>query len=125
MNKPTVAVLGASRDRQKYGNKSLRAHLAQGYDVYPVNPGESEIEGLKCYSSLAAVPVKHLNRITVYLPPRIGIGLLDEIKARGADEIWLNPGSESPELLARAEQLGLHIIQACSIVDLGMSPHQL
>jgi predicted CoA-binding protein len=125
MSKPTVAVLGASRDRQKYGNKSLRAHLQQGYDVYPVNPRESEIEGLKCYPNLAAIPVPHLNRITVYLPPKIGIDMLEEIKARGADEVWLNPGSDSPELLSRAGQLGLNVIQACSIVDLGMSPYQL
>jgi predicted CoA-binding protein len=125
MSKPTVAILGASRDRRKYGNKSLRAHLQQGYDVYPVNPQATEIEGLPCYPSLAAVPAAHVNRISIYLPPEVGIGLLEEIKARGADEVWLNPGSESPELLARAEQLGLDVIQACSIVDVGMSPHQL
>jgi predicted CoA-binding protein len=125
MSKPTVAILGASRDRRKYGNKSLRAHLQQGYDVYPVNPQASEIEGLPCYPNLAAVPVAHLDRISIYLPPEVGIGLLEEIKARGADEVWLNPGSESPELLARAEELGLDVIQACSIVDVGMSPHQL
>lgn len=125
MSKPTVAVLGASRDRHKYGNKSVRAHLQQGYDVYPVNPNAESIEGLKAYPTLAAVPVSRLDRISVYLPPATGIRLLDEIKARGAAEVWLNPGSESPELLARAEALGLNVIQACSIVDVGMSPGQL
>ncbi|MGQ0635142.1 MAG: CoA-binding protein [Planctomycetaceae bacterium] len=125
MARPTVAILGASRDRQKYGNKSVRAHRAQGYDVYPINPREEEIEGLKVYPSLAAAPAGHLNRISVYLSPEIGIGLLEEIKARRADEVWFNPGSESPELLARAAALGLEVIQACSIVDVGMSPSQL
>jgi predicted CoA-binding protein len=125
MNKPTVAILGASRDRRKYGNKSLRAHLQQGYDVYPVNPHVDEIEGLKCYPNLAAVPVSQLDRISVYLPPELGIQLLDEIKACGAPEVWFNPGSESPDLLARAAELGLNAIQACSIVGVGMSPSQL
>jgi len=122
MPQPTVAILGASRNRSKYGNKSLRAHLQQGYTVYPVNPHEDEVEGLKCYSSLAAVPAKTLDRISIYVPPEIGIELLPEIKARGAAEVWLNPGSESPELLERAAELGLEVIQACSIVDLGVSP---
>ncbi len=117
MPRPTVAILGASRDRRKYGNQSLRAHLQQGYDVYPVNPHAAEIEGLKCYPDLASVPVQKLDRISVYLPPEIGIPLLDEIKARGAKEVWFNPGSESDELIERADQIGLEIIRACSIVD--------
>ena len=122
MAKPTVAVIGASNDRRKYGNKSLRAHLAQGYEAYPVNPNEAEVEGLKAYSRLSDIPIDHLDRITVYVPPHVGITLLEEIKQAKADEVWFNPGSESPELMKRAEQLGLDITMACSIVDLGRSP---
>jgi uncharacterized protein len=122
---PTVAILGASRDRRKYGNKSVRAHLQRGYQVYPVNPRAEEIEGLQSYPNLAAVPAGRLDRITVYLPPELGIDLLEEIQARGAAEVWFNPGSTSHELLARAEALGLEIIQACSIVDVGISPSSL
>jgi len=125
MPKPTVAILGASRDRRKFGNKSVRAHLQQGYEVFPVNPNAGRIEGLAAYPDLAAVPAVPLDRISVYLPPEIGISLLEEIKARKPSEVWLNPGSESPELLARAEELGLPIIRACSIVDVGMSPGEL
>ena len=122
MSKPTVAVLGASTDRNKYGNKAVRAYLEQGYDVYPINPSVAEIEGLKAYSALDEVPVDLLDRISVYLPPAIGISLLQEIQDAGAEEVWLNPGSENPELLARAEELGLDVIQACSIVDIGARP---
>ncbi len=122
MSKPTVAVLGASADRNKYGNKAVRAYREQGYDVYPINPNVTEIEGLKAYSALDEVPVEMLDRISVYLPPTIGISLLQEIQDAGAEEVWLNPGSESPELLARAEELGLDVIQACSIVDIGAQP---
>jgi predicted CoA-binding protein len=122
MSKPTVAVLGASTDRNKYGNKAVRAYLDQGYEVHPINPSETEIEGLKTYSALDEVPVDMLDRISVYLPPTIGITLLEEIQDAGAEEVWLNPGSESPELLARAEELGLDVIQACSIVDIGAQP---
>jgi predicted CoA-binding protein len=66
--------------------------------------------------------VKHLDRISVYLAPDVGLALLEEIQKRGAGEVWFNPGSDSPEVVARAEQLGLDIIRACSIVDVGASP---
>jgi predicted CoA-binding protein len=122
MSKPTVAILGASRNRRKYGNKSVRAHVQQGYEVFPVNPHAAEIEGIKAYPDLASVPVKQLDRISVYLPPEVALGLLEEIQKRGAKEVWFNPGSDSPEVVARAEQFGLDIIRACSIVDIGVSP---
>ena len=54
----------------------------------------------------------------------IALKALDEVAARGCDELWLNPGSDSPEMLARAKELGLPVIQACSIVALGVSPAQ-
>jgi uncharacterized protein len=120
----TVAILGASTDRSKFGNKAVRAFLARGFDVYPVNPKATEIEGLAAYPSLAAIPAKvRLDRISVYLPPPVGLKVLPEIAARGCNELWLNPGSESDELVAAAEAQGLNVIQACSIVAVGMSPH--
>jgi uncharacterized protein len=128
MPKPTVAILGASADRAKFGNKSVRAHVKAGYEVYPVNPSGGEIEGLPAYRTLADVPIENLDRISVYLRPQIGLTLLDEMaaKTRGTSgaEIWFNPGSESPDLLARARELGLNVIAACSIVDLGLGPSQ-
>ena len=125
MSKPTAIILGASTDRRKFGNKSVRAHLEQGYDVFPVNPKADRIEGLTAYASLADVPVDRPNRISVYLPPHVGITLLEEMHDKQPSEVWFNPGSESAELLQRAEELGLNVIQACSIVDVGMSPSDL
>ncbi|QDU28103.1 hypothetical protein ETAA8_31960 [Anatilimnocola aggregata] len=122
---PTVAILGASTDRSKFGNKSVRAHAAKGYTVYPINPKADEVEGVKAYPSLAETPAGTLNRVSVYLPPAVGIKVLPEIAARGCEELWLNPGTESDELIAEAERLGLNVIQACSIVDVGMSPREL
>ena len=121
--KRTVAILGASADRAKFGNKSVRAHLQQGYDVYPVNPRGGAVEGLTVYRTLAEVPVEKLDRISVYLPPNVTLAALDEIASKGAAEVWLNPGTESDEVLAKAAQLGIEPIQACSIVNLGVSPH--
>ncbi|MBS0265661.1 MAG: CoA-binding protein [Planctomycetes bacterium] len=125
MSKPTVAILGASRNRAKFGNKSVRAHARQGYDVFPINPYATEIEGLRAYPNLASVPVSPLDRISVYLPPDVVLTMLPEIQACHAREVWLNPGSDSPAVVARAEELGLELIRACSIVDVGVSPATL
>ncbi|RIK71929.1 MAG: CoA-binding protein [Planctomycetota bacterium] len=125
MSRPTVAIIGASADRSKYGNKSVRAHLAQGYEVFPVNPKGGQIEGLAVYKRLADVPGGRLHRISVYVPPEVGLVLIDEIAARGCDELWLNPGAESEELVSAAQARGLEPITACSIIGVGMRPSEL
>jgi len=123
MNK-TVAVIGASNDRNKYGNKAVRAYLQQGYTVYPVNPNESQVEGLPAFKSIDEVPVRPV-RVTVYVPPQVLLKLLPGIAAKGCDELWLNPGTESEEVVAEADRLGLKVIQACSILGVGVSPARL
>jgi len=120
----TVAVLGASADPTKYGNKAVRAYKQQGFQVFPVNPKATELEGLPVFPSISAVPVRP-NLVSVYLPPAVLLKVLPEIAAKGCDELWLNPGTESPEALAEAERLGLNVIQACSIVGVGLSPSHL
>jgi len=119
-----VAILGASANRDKFGNKAVRAYASQGFTVYPVNPKGSSIEGLTSYPSIRDVPQRpHI--VSVYLPPAIGIAALPDVAARGCDELWLNPGADTPEVIEAAEKLGLNVIQACSIVGLGLSPHTL
>ncbi len=120
----TVAVIGASNDRRKYGNKAVRAYQQQGYTVYPVNPNEIEVEGLPALKSIKDVPVRP-ERTSVYVPPHVLLKLLPDIAAKGCDELWLNPGTESPEVLAEVERLKLNVVQACSIVDIGISPARL
>ncbi len=121
MQSKTVAVIGASSDRAKFGNKAVRAFRLQGYTVYPVNPREPEIEGLPAYQSIRDVPARP-HMVSVYVPPPVLLKLLPDIAARGCDELWLNPGAESDQVVAAAEQLGLNVIQACSIVAIGVSP---
>jgi uncharacterized protein len=118
---PAVAVIGASSARHKFGNKAVRAYLRQGWTVYPVNPNESVIEGLPSFPSVSAIPGP-VDRASLYLPPQLGIKVLEEIQRKGIRELWVNPGAESDELIARAEELGLEPIQACSIVDIGEHP---
>lgn len=123
MGKPTVAILGASSQRSKFGNKSVRAHLKAGYEVFPVNPTESEIEGLKAYTSISDIPGA-VDRVSLYLRPEVGLGQIEAIAAKHPKEVWLNPGTGSPELIAKGKSLGLNMISGCSIIDVGYSPNQ-
>jgi len=120
----SVAVLGASTDRSKFGNKAVRAYAQRGFRVFPVNPREAVVEGLTAYASLQNVPERP-NLISVYLPPAVLLAVLPDIAARGCDELWLNPGTDSAEVLAEADRLGLTVIQECSILALGLSPSLL
>jgi len=116
-----VAVIGASNAKEKFGNKAVRAYLRQGWTVYPVNPKEREVEGLQSYASITDIPGP-VQRATLYLPAQIGLGVLESIKAKGVEELYVNPGAESEALMAKAEALGLNAIWACSIIDIGERP---
>jgi hypothetical protein len=122
---PTVAVIGASADPLKFGNKSVRAHQKAGYHVFPVHPTAASVEGLMAFPNLAAVPAGRLDRVSVYLPPARTLAFLDELAGRAVGEVWLNPGAYDAAVVARAEQLGLPVRLGCSIVDVGIDPHAL
>jgi uncharacterized protein len=119
----TVAVIGASSDRRKFGNKAVRAFVHAGYRVIPVNPHERSVEGLKAYASVLDVP-DPIDMVTVYVPPEIGEQVIGEIAQKGIAEVWLNPGAESGALLAKAQSLGIRPIQSCSIMAIGLYPGQ-
>src|SRR5262245_11260302 len=123
--KKTIAIIGASTQRSKFGNKAVRAYLRKGFDVYPINPRAGTIEGLPTYRSIREVPAPTLDRVSIYLPPAIGLKVIDDVAAKPCLEVWLNPGAESDALIARARELGLNVVCGCSIVDIGVSPHEL
>jgi predicted CoA-binding protein len=119
-----VAVIGASPDRAKFGNKAVRAFARQGYTVVPIHPKEETIEGLKAYKSVLEVPGP-IDMASMYLAPAIGLTVIEDVAKKGIPEVWLNPGADSPELADRARALGLKTVVACSILGVGEDPHAL
>jgi uncharacterized protein len=119
-----VAVIGASSNRQKFGNRAVRAFQQQGYTVIPINPHETNVEGLKTYASVLDVPGS-VDMASFYVPPEIGEQVIEEIARKGIAEVWLNPGAESDALVARARSLNIQPIIACSIVAIGQNPYRL
>jgi len=119
-----VAVIGASNNRRKFGNRALRAYRDQGYTVVPINPHETEVEGLRSYRSILDVPGP-VDMASFYVPPDVGEKVIAEVAQKGVAEVWLNPGAESDDLIARARALSIRPIVACSIVAIGQNPYNL
>jgi hypothetical protein len=114
----TVAIVGAGPERRKFGNKSVRAHAAAGFTVYPVHPTADIVEGLTAYRSVKDVPVEKLDRVTVYLPPAVGLTVLADVATKSPGEVWFNPGAESPEVLADLESADIDALDLVLLLDL-------
>jgi predicted CoA-binding protein len=114
------AVVGASRDRSKYGNKVLRCYLQHGLEVFAVNPNATEVEGVAAVPSLRhlTTPVRGISVIT---RPEVTEQLVEVAPTVGAELVWMQPGAESVAAVARAEALGLTVISGgpCVLVALG------
>src|SRR5436190_6534694 len=117
-----VAVIGASNNPQKFGNRAVRAFRRRGYIVVPINPHEIAVEGLQTYKSVLDVPGP-IDMATIYVPPDVGERVMEEIARKKIPEVWLNPGAESDTLIARARALDIQPIVACSIIGIGENPY--
>lgn len=116
----TFAVVGASSNREKYGNKVLRSYLQNGKTAYPVHPKEAEIEGVRTVPDLASLPVP-VHGLSMITPPAVTEALIEEAHAAGIPRVWMQPGAESAKAIARAKELGIEVIAGgpCLLVSLG------
>jgi predicted CoA-binding protein len=121
---PVIAIIGASNDRRKFGNKALRAFRRQGYTVVPVNPHEATVEGERAYRSVLDYPGA-IDEASMYVHPKVGVGIVEDLAAKKVPTVWLNPGADGPEVVRRAQELGVRPIVACSILAVGEDPMDL
>ena len=116
-----VIVIGASPKRSRFSNKAVRCYLELGYDVVPVHPTATEVEGLRAYPSIAEVPGT-AELLLSYVRPDLAIPVLDQAVAKGVRRVYLNPGADGPEVVARIRELGMEPVEDCAIVAVGRSP---
>jgi predicted CoA-binding protein len=105
----TYAVIGASRNREKYGYKVLHDLKSAGYKVIPINPKGSEIGGLKSFAELKAVPEK-IDAVIFVVPPGVTEKILHDVKSLGIAKVWMQPGSESGKAIKYCENNGIDCI---------------
>ena len=113
-------VVGASKDRAKYGNKVLRCYLQHGREVYAVNPRETEIEGVPSFKSVAELPAA-VRALSIITPPPVSEQVVRDAARRGIAKLWMQPGAESPRAIELARELGLSLIAGgpCVLVVMG------
>jgi predicted CoA-binding protein len=109
MEQKRFAVIGASDNPEKYGNRIVKNLKARGYEVYPVNPRLKELEGLACFSSLADIPCK-ADVVDFVVPPAVTEEVLKQCVALGLTRIWLQPGSESEAAIDYCRENNLHVV---------------
>jgi predicted CoA-binding protein len=100
------AVVGASKDRTKFGNITFRELQMRGKQVYPINRKSREIEGVTCYPSLSALP-EPVDRVLIVVPPKQGEAVVKEADEAGIDSVWFQPGAESDAALEYCETHGM------------------
>jgi uncharacterized protein len=113
------AVVGASTDREKYGNKVLRVYQQNKLDVVPINPKADQVEGLKAYPDLASVPGA-IDGVSIITPPKVTEQVVAEALQRGIKNIWMQPGAESRDAIEAGERSGANVIAGgpCILVSL-------
>lgn len=116
----SYAVVGASTDRTKYGNKVLRAYIQTDRPVFPINPKAPEVEGLTAFPDLRSLP-EPVHGISVITPPPVTAKVVAEAAELGIKHIWMQPGAESPAAVAAAEAAGMNVIAdgTCALVVFG------
>ncbi|MCX8107537.1 MAG: CoA-binding protein [Verrucomicrobiae bacterium] len=110
-----VAVLGASSRPDRYSYKAVQLLRQNGHVVYPVNPALTEIDGLRVWPSLRAIPAT-LDVVTVYLSQKNQEQIAEELLACNAPRVIFNPGTENPDLAKRLREHGKEVLQACTLV---------
>lgn len=109
------AIIGASNNPEKYGHKVMRDLLDGGYEVIPINPKDGEILGQKAYATIAEVPEK-VDVAIMIVPSEIGLQVLPQIKEKGINKVWFQPGSESEEQIAYCKENNIQYIAGACIM---------
>lgn len=111
------AIVGASNDRSKFGNKIYRNLREAGYRVFAVHPSEDTVEGDPAYASILDLP-EPVAVVDVVVPSWVGQQIAKDAAAANIPYFWLQPGAESQELIENAKALGLNVIHhACAMVE--------
>jgi predicted CoA-binding protein len=113
------AVVGASTDRSKYGNKVLRCYKQNNLKVVPINPTASQVEGLTAYPDLASAPGK-FDGVSIITPPPVTERVVSDALSLGIKNIWMQPGAECNSAIQAAEAAGANVIAhgPCILVSL-------
>ncbi|MEW5794930.1 MAG: CoA-binding protein [Candidatus Zixiibacteriota bacterium] len=105
----TIAVAGVSRRKNKFGSVALRELTKRGYEVYPVHPALDSTDGIRCFHSLADLPVLP-DMVLVTLKPGGAVDIVDQAATLGIRKVWFQQGADFSEAISRARDAGMEIV---------------
>ena len=109
LSQHVLAVVGASRNPNKFGSSIYRELKKKGYKVLPVNPHAETVDGDPCYPNLAALP-ETPGGIVVVVPPAEAEKVVQEALAVKITRVWLQRGAESPEAIRYCAANGIQVV---------------
>jgi len=117
-------VVGASTNRDKFGNKVLRCYQQHNLQVIPVNPKEPVIEGIPCVANVMDLPAD-VTSISVITPPHVTEEVVKIAIRKGIENIWIQPGAESSAAIALCRENNINVIAdgSCFLVVIGYNDH--
>jgi predicted CoA-binding protein len=118
----TFAVAGASTNPEKYGYKCYVDLKRFGKTAYPINPRATEIDGDTCYPSVAALP-EVPEVVVAVIPPALTEKLVDDLRAAGVKNLWIQPGAESATAVAKAQAAGISVVHGGPCIMVGLRTH--
>ena len=115
----TIAVVGMSPRLGRPSGDVGRYLRDQGFAILPIHPTADEVEGLRTYPDLNAIPAgMNVDVVAVFVSAERAGPVADEAARAGARTIWFQPGAENPEAAERARALGLEVVTGrCMMAD--------
>ena len=116
--KKSWAVVGATQNPSKFGNKIFKKLQRNGYDVAPINPVYDDVEGVNTFKSLSDMPEKP-ECVNIVVSPERALNALEEAIKLGIKYVWFQPGAFNEDIIERAEVAGVNVVyHACVLVEL-------
>ncbi|MDD5069891.1 MAG: CoA-binding protein [Candidatus Omnitrophica bacterium] len=112
-----IAVIGSFRNKEKFAYRILVDLMKKGYEVFPVNPSLSEVEGRVCYKTIGDIP-DSVDAVNLVTPPSVTESILKECLQKGVKRVWLQPGAESSVAIQFCQDNGIKVIHSiCVMMD--------
>jgi uncharacterized protein len=109
LNSKAIAIVGVSKNEKSFSYNLLKAFVRRGFKIYPVNPNENEIAGLKCYNSVLAMP-NDVDAVYIIKRKDLALDIAREVANKGIKKIWIHVKCDSPQVNDLSKEFGVTII---------------
>jgi predicted CoA-binding protein len=111
------AVFGVCNRTDHPGYKILKRLKRRGYKTYPVNPRFARVGSMRCYGTLDELPTVPQVVVVTDVPPESVLEIMRSSVTHGVRRFWIEPASESDEVLTYVSENGLAAVHSASLCE--------